>query len=49
MTIKPHRPEPKKPYAPPKLVAYGTVCKLTQRGSGSGADAGPGGMAMDRG
>ena len=39
-------PAPKKPYAPPKLVAYGTVCKLTQNGSGSGTDGNPGVMNM---
>jgi len=31
-------PVQKKPYAPPRLVAYGAVSKLTQNGTGSGAD-----------
>ena len=40
-------PAPKKPYATPKIVAFGTVSKLTQTASGSGADGGPpGNMAM---
>jgi len=41
-------PEPasKKPYAAPKLVAYGTVSKLTQTGAGSGTDGGTAGMSM---
>lgn len=40
-------PAQKKPYATPKLVAFGTVSKLTQTGAGSGADGGrPGYMAM---
>ena len=39
-------PTRKKPYAPPRLVAYGTVCKLTQNGAGSGADAGGANMTM---
>jgi len=38
-------PTPKKPYAPPRLVACGSVTKLTQGGSGSGVDGG-GGAAM---
>jgi hypothetical protein len=39
-------PAKKKPYATPKLVAFGTVSKLTQNGAGSGADGGvPGYMA----
>jgi hypothetical protein len=40
VTIKPHEPEPKKPYAPPRLVAYGSVTKLTQTLGGSGGDGG---------
>jgi len=35
-------PAPKKPYAPPRLVAYGAVSKLTQGGAGSGTDTGGG-------
>jgi len=40
-------PAPKKPYAPPKLVAYGSVTKLTQGGAGSGVD-GSGAANMTR-
>jgi len=36
----------KKPYAPPRLIAYGTVGKLTQTGFGSAADGGTGNMLM---
>jgi hypothetical protein len=43
VTTKPHEPEPKKPYAPPRLVAYGSVTKLTQNGLGSGTDGGSAG------
>jgi hypothetical protein len=39
-------PAKKKPYATPKLVAFGTVSKLTQVGKGSGGDGGTGQMAM---
>jgi hypothetical protein len=39
-------PTPKKPYAPPTLVAYGTVGKLTQTGFGSFGDGGAGTMTM---
>ena len=39
-------PAPKKPYAPPRLVAYGTVSKLTQTLTGSGSDGGPAGMNL---
>jgi len=39
-------PTPKKPYAAPKLVVYGTVSKLTQTGVGSSADGAPGGMTF---
>jgi hypothetical protein len=40
-------PAPKKPYATPKIVAYGTVSKLTQTATGSGGDGGtPGQMAL---
>jgi hypothetical protein len=39
-------PAPKKPYAAPKLVLYGTVSKLTQTGIGSANDGEPGGMVM---
>jgi hypothetical protein len=46
VTTKPHEPEPKKPYAPPRLVAYGSVTKLTQGTGGSRADGGPGIMTM---
>jgi hypothetical protein len=44
VTTKPHEFEPKKPYAPPRLVAYGSVTKLTQHGTGSGTDGGAAGM-----
>jgi len=37
----------KKPYAPPRLVAYGSVTKLTQGGAGSGVD-GSGAANMTR-
>jgi hypothetical protein len=40
------QPEQKKPYAPPTLVAYGTVCKLTQNGAGSVGDGGAVAMNM---
>ena len=46
MSLTATDPTPKKPYAPPTLVAYGTVCKLTQNGAGSVGDAGPGAMNM---
>ena len=46
VTANPHEPEPKKPYAPPTLVAYGTVGKLTQSGLGSSVDGGAGTMNM---
>jgi hypothetical protein len=39
-------PAQKKPYAAPKLVAYGTVSKLTQTGVGSFNDGAPGGMTQ---
>ena len=31
----PCRPRLRRPYAPPELIEYGTVAKLTQTGSGS--------------
>ena len=40
MTTKPHQPEPKKPYAAPRVVAYGSVGLLTQTRRGSGTDGG---------
>jgi len=36
----------KKVYARPSLVEYGSIAKLTQSGSGSGADGGAIGMSM---
>lgn len=42
MTTTTSASAPKKPYAPPRLVAYGAVSKLTQGGAGSGADTGGG-------
>jgi hypothetical protein len=45
--IKPHESAPKKPYAPPRLVAYGDVTKLTQHGQGSGVEAVGGSMIMN--
>jgi hypothetical protein len=39
-------PTPKKPYAPPRLVAHGSVTKLTQGGASSGTDGGTGNMTM---
>jgi hypothetical protein len=44
VTIKPHQPEPKKPYAAPRVVAYGSVSLLTQSRRGSGSDGGEGTM-----
>jgi hypothetical protein len=41
VTTKPHEPEPKKPYAAPRVIAYGSVSVLTQSRLGSGADANP--------
>ena len=38
------KPTSKKPYVTPKLVAYGSVSKLTQSGQGSGTDGGPPGF-----
>lgn len=38
----------KKPYAPPAMVEYGSVAKLTEKKSGSIPD-GKSGMTMDRG
>jgi hypothetical protein len=32
--------ESKKAYAPPRLVEYGNIAKLTQTGAGPGADGG---------
>jgi hypothetical protein len=32
--------EGKKAYAPPRLVEYGNIAKLTQNGAGSGNDGG---------
>ncbi len=40
------RGEAKKPYAPPSLVVYGSVAKLTQTQDGSGTDGGPVGMSL---
>ena len=34
----------RKAYAPPSLVVYGSIAKLTQDGNGSGTDGGPVGM-----
>jgi len=45
VTIKPHQPEPKKPYAAPRVVAYGSVSLLTQSRRGSGSDGGEGTMS----
>ncbi len=45
MNATPTISAPKKPYAAPRLVAYGSVTKLTQGGSGSGADGGQPGMS----
>ncbi len=42
MSLTATEPTPKKPYAPPRLVAYGSVTKLTQGGAGSGTDGGGG-------
>lgn len=39
-------PAPKKPYAPPRLVACGSVTKLTQNGAGSVGDGGSAQMNM---
>jgi hypothetical protein len=39
-------PTPKKPYAAPKLVVYGTVSKLTQGLPGTGNDGGSAGMNL---
>jgi hypothetical protein len=36
----------KRPYYTPVLLEYGSVSKLVQGGSGSGADAGVAGMHM---
>ena len=39
--MEPRRKErAKKVYAPPRLVEYGSIAKLTQNGAGSGADGG---------
>lgn len=46
MSLNATEPTPKKPYSPPRLVAYGTVCKLTQNGAGSASDGGPVAMNM---
>jgi hypothetical protein len=45
VTTNSNEPQSKKPYAPPRLAAYGSVTKLTQGGSGSGADLGGAGMS----
>lgn len=39
-------PAQRKKYAAPRLVDYGSLEKLTQTGSGSGADGGSAGMSM---
>jgi hypothetical protein len=36
----------KKVYAPPRLVEYGNIAKLTQTGAGTGTDGGSAGMQM---
>ena len=39
---QPVKPEPKKPYIPPKLIVYGTVRELTlHQGRHGGADSPP--------
>jgi len=40
VTIKPNEPEPKKPYAAPRMIAYGSVSLLTKSFRGSGSDGG---------
>jgi hypothetical protein len=44
VTTKSREPDPKKPYAAPRVVAYGSVNILTQSRRGSGSDGGTGTM-----
>ena len=44
MTTTSREPDPKKPYAAPRVVAYGSVNILTQSRRGSGSDGGTGTM-----
>jgi len=42
----PSETKKRRPYREPALVEYGSISKLTQNGSGSGADGGSAGMNM---
>jgi len=46
VTIKPNEPEPKKPYAAPRVIAYGSVSLLTKTFRGSGSDGGTSGSRI---